>query len=95
MVLIDVDRIGTREIVGLLVDFLTESRPGVVNRRPRKGKGDEPKRGNVLSPTSPYRLSHELGAICVTSAPPAESAGRAGLTGSSNDLSWGFALPAL
>jgi hypothetical protein len=36
MVLIDVDRIGSREIVGLVVDFLTEPRPGVVNRRPRK-----------------------------------------------------------
>jgi hypothetical protein len=33
--------------------------------REKKGKGDEPKRGNVLSLTSPHRLGHELGTICV------------------------------
>jgi hypothetical protein len=36
MVLIDVDRISTRDTVRLAVDFLAKSRPGVVNCRLRK-----------------------------------------------------------
>ena len=38
--LVNVDRIRSREMVGLLIDFLTESRAGLVSlRSPRRMKG--------------------------------------------------------
>src|SRR5271154_1180823 len=66
MVLANVDRVGSRKITRLIVDFLAEPRPGFVSRCPRrKVKGDESERVNVLSPTSPYKTVHLLGTICV------------------------------
>ena len=65
MVLANVDGIGTREIIRLVVDFLAEPRPGFVSRCPRKIKGDESERVNAPSPTSPYKIVHLFGTICV------------------------------
>ena len=41
MVLANVDGIGSLEMVGLLIDFLTESRAGLVSLRSRKDEGHE------------------------------------------------------
>lgn len=66
MVLANFDRIGSRKVTRLVVDFLAEPWPGFVSRYPRrKVKGDESERVNALSPTSPYKTVHLLGNICV------------------------------
>ena len=52
MVLVNVDGIGSLEMVGLLIDFLTESRAGLVSLRSRRKMRAMNGRVNVLSPTS-------------------------------------------
>ena len=51
MVLANVDGIGSPEIVGLLVDFLTESRAGLVSLRPRRKMRAMNGIVNVLGPS--------------------------------------------
>jgi hypothetical protein len=53
MVLANVDGIGSLEIVGLLIDFLTESRASLVNLRSRRKIRAMNEIVNVLDPTSP------------------------------------------
>ena len=53
MVLVNVDGIGSLEMVGLLIDFLTESRAGLVSLRSRRKMRAMNETVNVLGPTSP------------------------------------------
>jgi hypothetical protein len=52
MVLINIDGIGSLEMVRLLIDFLTESRAGLVSLRSRRKMRAMNETVNVLSPTS-------------------------------------------
>jgi hypothetical protein len=64
MVLANVNGIGSLEMVGLLIDFLTESRAGLVSLRPQRKMRAMNGTVNVLGPMSPNECGPQLRTTC-------------------------------
>ena len=66
MVLANVDGIGALEMVGLLVDFLIESRGGLVSLCPRRKVSAMDGTVNILGPSSQLNAVLTFVLVCVS-----------------------------